>query len=452
MAASLKAAKKRANRQTVIWAAVAALLLLGCLTLGVGLLFLGKSPEDAFKASKRVEFDLDYDKQSNAIPKNLQGEPLDMETAKAMAELAATQAQSEAEEGLAPLDAEELTQGESSAEKPTEESGFESAELPPAHTPDTQTPDTYTEPPPEKAPDTVSGEATPSASAPVATPVKTPDAEQQTTQPAPQPTDDTLILAPVEERSAKGILPKISAEGTKPWQYFAKQNYVKNTNKPRIAIVISGLGLATTSSQDAIALPGQVTLSFSPYGRAATAALSESARAAGHEVMLDLPMQTERYPAVDPGPYGVRSELTAAQNVDNLTTILTKARGYTGLLGTIRDTVSNNADIIVPLIQSMESRGLLYVAGHSQPPAGMFRIQRQASVPVLLTDIILDDRITETHIRNQLARAEDRARANGKALVVGHSYPITVDLLAEWLPTLESKGIIVVPVSAMGEP
>jgi polysaccharide deacetylase 2 family uncharacterized protein YibQ len=255
----------------------------------------------------------------------------------------------------------------------------------------------------------------------------------------------------VERLTAEGIVPVIAADGTKPWQYFAKQDFDTSNEKPRIAIVISGLGLAALSTQDAIDLPSSVTLSFSPYGREAAASLAMNARAAGHEIMLDLPMQTERFPAVDPGPYGIRNDLSAEENSKRLAAILGKARGYVGLLGTVRDVVSNDTALIVPLIEKIAGHGLLYVAGHTQAPAGMFRVQRTAGVPILMTDIVIDDRITDSHIRNQLARAEDLARTHGEALVVGHSYPITVDLLAEWIGTLQNKGFNVVPVSAMGK-
>jgi uncharacterized protein len=428
---------QRVGKSSVIWAAAATVLLVASMVMLVSLRFGQDYAAEALEDSKRVEFDLDYDAQSNAIPQNLLGEPLDMATAKAMADLAL------AEQPSAP-------QTEPTPDAPQEPAPQEPAAAP--ADPEPAAPQPTLEPVEQ-----VTVETQPVASVP-----DTQEPPAETTTPEPQPhkqpapasappaVADTPVLAPVEKQTEHGIVPTIAPDGTKPWRYFAHSDS-SYRNKPRIAVVVSGLGLAALSTEAAIALPRQVTLSFSPYGRQTTAAMAESARAAGHELMLDLPMQTKRFPAVDPGPYGMRKDLGVDENNARLAQVLTKARGYVGLLGTIADTLSDDTNLIVPIIRRLENHGLLFVAGHAQPPAGMFRIQRHASIPVLMTDIVLDDRITETAIRNQLARAEDRARNQGQALVVGHSYPLTVDLLAEWLKTLNEKGFTLVPVSALGE-
>ena len=61
---------------------------------------------------------------------------------------------------------------------------------------------------------------------------------------------------------------------------------------PRIALVIGGMGLAAQSTETAIStLPGEVTLGFAPYG-SDLARQTALAREAGHEVVLQIPMET----------------------------------------------------------------------------------------------------------------------------------------------------------------
>ena len=69
--------------------------------------------------------------------------------------------------------------------------------------------------------------------------------------------------------------------------------------RPCVAVVITGLGLADQLTARALALPGAVGLSFSPY--AGAAAWQARARAAGHEALLTLPLQPERFPSTMPG-------------------------------------------------------------------------------------------------------------------------------------------------------
>jgi len=130
---------------------------------------------------------------------------------------------------------------------------------------------------------------------------------------------------------------------------------------------------------------------------------------------------------------------------------MSKARGYVGLLATERDVVTLDRNLTAPLIDGFAERGLLFVSGYSQQPEGMFRLVRPAGVPILFTDVAIERLITESHIRNQLATAEDIARARGKALLVATPYPLVMELLGDWTRELAAKGFTLVPVSALGE-
>lgn len=446
--------KGRMGAASIVCAALTVLFLMaGCAMLAL-LVFGHNYKQEALDASQRVEFDVSYDETGNAIPGNLIGEPLDMETAQAMATLAIS-AQEQAQEQVESA----ARQEEAEAEKP-EEASHAPAEMPATEgilTPAPTKPEAIAFPQ-EQAPvsPTVAESqpaATPTENITETKPAETAQGEAETS--SAEETASTAItpsaLAPVEEKTDEGVIPVIGANGVKPWQFFAKKDFTAAASKPRIAVIVTGLGLSTLSTDTAIAMLPEVTLAFSPYGRERTAALASKARSAGHEILLDLPMQTDRYPAVDPGPYGIRADLSPEDNAARLRTALTKMRGYVGLVGTARDVIAEDKGKIVPLIQAIAGHGLLFVSGHNQPPEGMFRIARTASVPVLMTDIVADERMSDTLIKNQLARAEDRARTHGYALVLGHAYPLTIDLLAEWVKTLDKKGFALVPVSALGE-
>ena len=71
---------------------------------------------------------------------------------------------------------------------------------------------------------------------------------------------------------------------------------VITSDRPKIAILLGGMGLNQQLTQKAIKeLPGDVTLGFAPYGENLQAQVNR-ARAEGHEVMLQLPMEPVGYP------------------------------------------------------------------------------------------------------------------------------------------------------------
>ena len=99
------------------------------------------------------------------------------------------------------------------------------------------------------------------------------------------------------------------------WERY-RQPFNMADQRPRIAVVLSGLGLSDSATEAAInKLPAAVTLSFSPYARDLERWIA-LARARGHEVMLDLPMEPASFPAEDPGPQGLLTHLTVEDNLE----------------------------------------------------------------------------------------------------------------------------------------
>src|SRR3984885_6001362 len=132
-------------------------------------------------------------------------------------------------------------------------------------------------------------------------PAPTEPAPAATAEPAaapPQPPAPTgLGPAPdlaLVEAAPIGPLPKIEAlpdgRTRQPWQVYARPFDAPDT-KPRVAVLLTGLGLSSAPTEAAInRLPPEVTLSFSPYAEHLGDWL-QAARAAGHEVLLDLPLE-----------------------------------------------------------------------------------------------------------------------------------------------------------------
>src|SRR3546814_16101974 len=73
--------------------------------------------------------------------------------------------------------------------------------------------------------------------------------------------------------------------------------------RPRIAVVLTGLGLSDSATQAAIEqLPAAVTLSFSPYARGLEP-WTALARSRGHEALIALPLEPPPFPNENPGPH-----------------------------------------------------------------------------------------------------------------------------------------------------
>ena len=113
------------------------------------------------------------------------------------------------------------------------------------------------------------------------------------------------------EDSRHGQIPKIASDGKRASMAYAKPvNAATKSDAPKIAIVVGGLGVSSSVTEDALTkLPGPVTLAFVPYGGELDN-LSARARAADHEVLLQAPMEPFDYPDNDPGPQTLLTTLS----------------------------------------------------------------------------------------------------------------------------------------------
>ncbi len=254
---------------------------------------------------------------------------------------------------------------------------------------------------------------------------------------------DPALLQP----SSQGPLPIIGADDRRPWQVYAKP-FQGGEGTPRLAIVIAELGFNRETTEAAMRLPAEVTLSFSPYAPN-VADLVAQARQAGHEVMLDLPMEPTTYPADDPGPETLLVASSAVENVQRLEKVLGRAQGYVGVISYMGSRFTTAPDSLRPVLGMLAERGVLFVDGKTSATSIAATIAEQLRLPRALNDRFVDNEATRLSIDEGLAALESDALRAGTALGVGRPYPVTLQRLADWLPTLVARGIALAPVSAV---
>ena len=286
-------------------------------------------------------------------------------------------------------------------------------------------------------------------------PVKpTPPVSQ--TQPAPLslarkqdgniPGPDPALMEPAPDFPGS-TLPRIAADGRMPMQVYTPLVNTADT-RPKVAIVLVGIGLSDAESWIAInTLPPAVTLGVSPYSRNPDPLLAE-ARAHGHEFLVTLPMESQGYPLNDSGPRALLTGADPADNARNLEWVLSRIDGAAGVTGGsdgLRgERFANSPATFSDVLKEIERRGLLYV--DPRPDASV----AGAAVDV---STVLDDPPVRASIDAKLAELEQRAR-DGKSAVglAGPLRPVTVERIANWARGLDSRGINLVPVTAMLQP
>jgi polysaccharide deacetylase 2 family uncharacterized protein YibQ len=262
-----------------------------------------------------------------------------------------------------------------------------------------------------------------------------------------------MMMAGIDQRlleqSRYGMIPMV-ADGLKPFTAYAGEaDRARAAKMPAVAIVVGGLGVGAAKTTDAIMkLPPAVTLAFTPYG-SDPAKLAERARAQRHEILLQIPMEPFDYPDNDPGPQTLLTTLEAEQNLDRLYWHLSRLQGYAGVANFMGARFVVADTVMQPIIREAAKRGLGYLDDGSAPRSVASSLAAGLAMPFAKADLSIDAVPTAVEIDRELAKLEALAKEHGVAVGVASALPISIERIGAWSRTLESRGVMLVPLTTI---
>jgi uncharacterized protein len=277
----------------------------------------------------------------------------------------------------------------------------------------------------------------------VVIPGDTPDKAEADAAPVMMAGIDQRLL----EKSRYGMIPVVS-DGLKPFTvYAAEADRAKAAKMPVVAIVVAGLGVGAAKTTDAIMkLPPAVTLAFTPYG-SDPAKLAERARAQRHEILLQIPMEPFDYPDNDPGPQTLLTSLAPDQNLDRLYWHLSRFQGYAGIANFMGARFVVTDAVMQPIVREAAKRGLGYLDDGSAPRSIAPTLAAGQAMPFAKADLSIDAVPTSVEIDRALAKLETLAKERGTAIGIASALPISIERIGVWIKALESRGIMLVPLT-----
>jgi len=260
---------------------------------------------------------------------------------------------------------------------------------------------------------------------------------------APRIAASPLPAAPIaglSQPGPNGPLPAIATDGRVPAQAYARP--FRANGRPRVAIIVGGLGLNAVTTRAAIErLPAEVTLSFVPYAEGLQGWI-DLARAQGHEVMLEIPMEPTGYPDNDPGPHTLLAAGEPADIQARMNWLLGRAVGYFGVTNYMGDRFAASDTGMTAFMTILRQRGVAFLddGSMSRRPGAWARASANR---------VIDEEQNPAAIIAQLNALEALAKGQGQALGTGFSYPVTVEAVARWTAEMEARGLQLAPASAM---
>lgn len=269
------------------------------------------------------------------------------------------------------------------------------------------------------------------------------DAPEGDDAPSPMP-------APQQEAAVPLILPQPSVTPMQPgapaWIKYAVPA-PKTAGRPMIAVVIDDLGVDRKRSERVIPLRAPLTLAWMTYAQDLPR-LTHEAHQRGHELLVHVPMQPigEGW---DPGPDVLEVNVHPEENRRRLDWGLTRFDGFVGINNHMGSRYTSDRVGMRVVMEELKKRGLLFLDSVTTEKSVGSDLARNYGVPFAARNVFIDNEQSVGAVMAQLQKAEAHARKSGSAIAIGHPHDATIEALAQWLPGLDAKGFVLVPVSAI---
>lgn len=213
---------------------------------------------------------------------------------------------------------------------------------------------------------------------------------------------------------------------------------------PSIALVIDDLGSSAEITSQAAALPKAVSLSFLPGPDSAVQSLA--ARAAGHEILLHLPL--EPVGGVSPGRGALYVRDSAAVIAAKLAQDLALVPEAVGVNNHMGSRFTADADAMRRLIGALKGRHLIFLDSRTSTMTLAAGIAERGGIATAERRVFLDHETQGTaDVEANLRAAEALARAEGSVVVIGHPHAATLAVLKAWLPGAAARGVALISMT-----
>ncbi|MGE8112560.1 MULTISPECIES: divergent polysaccharide deacetylase family protein [Pseudomonas] len=212
--------------------------------------------------------------------------------------------------------------------------------------------------------------------------------------------------------------------------------------KAYMSIIIDDLGQNAERDSRTLALPGPVNMAIMPDTPHATD-FARQAHKAGKTVILHMPMD----PAT--GPYAWHPGIPLDELARRLDAALAKVPYAAGINNHMGSRMTAQREPMAWLMGELQRRHLFFVDSRTSAATVAAAEAQAQSLAHVSRDVFLDDVRTTEAITGQLQQGVALARKQGSAVLIGHPYPQTLEVLERELPRLRSQGIELIRLKQM---
>lgn len=272
----------------------------------------------------------------------------------------------------------------------------------------------------------------------------------------PQPDKSADVPTPPQETMEDIMAAQLADNKASAYPFFARfkapinseQRAAIANGQPVLSLIISDIGKSRNMVElIRDKLSNNITLSMSPYAEAHNLH-ADALSGYGFEIWMDAAAITYDMNH-DHGPLALNPVNEFARNISMLAEQLDNKDKVTGVILPSQSLIIETQDLWADIVNDLyaEGYGILDNTAQVMKPSLFFYDDKRA--PYLKGDITLNDDLTLEQLEQALANLRKSVLEQGTLIAtMPLPTPAGLDILAEWVNSLEADGIFLVPLSA----
>lgn len=126
---------------------------------------------------------------------------------------------------------------------------------------------------------------------------------------------------------------------------------------------------------------------------------------------------------------------------------MSRFQGYVGVSSYMGARFTSNEAAFIPVLKEVAKRGLIYFDDGSSARSLAAQISGATHLTFTKADMAIDTVPTPSEINKALLRLETAARSNGIVIGTISALPVSIERVAQWAKSAESRGFVLVPIS-----
>lgn len=212
---------------------------------------------------------------------------------------------------------------------------------------------------------------------------------------------------------------------------------------PRMAIIIDDIGYRRKEAEGLIALDASLTFAVLPDGPYSKR-LAALASRQGREVMLHLPLEPDKELDTVLPEEVLSADLPPALLRARVRDALVKVPQAVGMNNHMGSAFTRDRDAMRVVLTEIAERDMYFIDSRTTADTVGLSVARELGLPSSERDVFLDDDQSYEATVAAIDEGRKEALERGRAILIGHPYPTTLQALRDTVPRLQAEGIEIV--------